>query len=85
MVKSLAKNKKKLIETIMFSNRIDTVMGTCSGCEEDAILVAIVSDYYRCTSCGHDNRQHINGKITYLKLTDEDKKFIKLQSRLNNG
>jgi transposase-like protein len=85
MVKSLAKKKKRLMETIMLSNRIDTVMGTCSECEQDTVLVAIVSDFYRCTSCGYDNRQHINGKISYLKLTDEDKKFIKLQSRLNNG
>jgi len=73
------------METIMFTSRIDTVMGTCSECEKDTILVAVVSDYYRCTSCGHDNRQYINGKISYLKLTDEDKKFIKIQSRLNNG
>ena len=69
----MAKKKKKLL----FSGRIDTVMGTCSECEESTILVAIVSDYYRCTSCGYDNRQHINGKISYLKLSENDKEFIK--------
>ena len=52
-------------------------MGTFSECEESTILVAIVSDYYRCTSCGYDNRQHINGKISYLKLSENDKEFIK--------
>ena len=46
-------------------------------CEEDAILVAIVSDYYRCTNCGHDTRQHVNGKIRYMSLTESDINFIK--------
>jgi len=77
--------KKSLMEIIMLSNRIDTVMGICSECEEDTVLVAVVSDYYRCTSCGFDNKQHVNGKISYLKLTEEDKQFLKKQARLNNG
>ena len=77
--------KKTLMETIMLSNQIDTVMGTCSECEEDTVLVAVVSDYYRCTSCGFDNKQHVNGKISYLRLTEEDKQFLKKQARLNNG
>ena len=74
------KGKKKkfgLMETIMFSNRIDTVMGDCSECGEHTILVAIVSDFYRCTNCGHDTKQHINGRIRYLKLDESDKKWIK--------
>ncbi len=58
-------------------NKIDTVHGICEECEEDSILVAIVSDYYRCTSCGHDTKQHINGSIRYLKLDESDKKWIK--------
>ena len=39
-----------------FFNIIDTVHGVCEECEEDTILVAIVSDYYRCTNCGHDKK-----------------------------
>ena len=60
-----------------FFNKIDTVHGVCEECEEDTILVAIVSDYYRCTNCGHDTKQHINGRIRYLKLDESDKKWIK--------
>ena len=37
---------KKAIE--MF-RKIDTVHGHCEECGEEAILVAIVSEYYRCT------------------------------------
>tara|TARA_R100001129_G_scaffold41369_1_gene28177 strand:- start:1600 stop:1806 length:207 start_codon:yes stop_codon:yes gene_type:complete len=62
-----------------FSN-IDTVHGVCEECEEETILVAIVSDYYRCTNCGYDTRQHINGSIRYIKLSERDKEYIK-----NNG
>ena len=65
---------KKL--TKLFTN-IDTVNGVCEECQDEAILVAIVSDYYRCTNCGHDTKQHINGSIRYLKLDEYDKKWIK--------
>jgi|TARA_R100001460_G_scaffold30883_1_gene60923 uncharacterized protein (DUF983 family) len=58
-------------------NKIDTVHGICEECEENTILVAIVSDFYRCTNCGADTRQHINGSIRYLRLSESDKKFIK--------
>ena len=58
-------------------NNIDTVHGKCEECQEDTILVAIVSEYYRCINCGSDTRQHINGSIRYLKLNERDKEFIK--------
>jgi len=58
-------------------NKIDTVHGVCEECQEDTILVAIVSDFYRCTNCGHDTKQHINGRIRYMSLTESDKEFIK--------
>jgi len=59
--------------------RIDTVTGVCEECNEDTILVAIVSDFYRCTNCGHDTRQHVNGSIRYLKLGERDKEWLKNQ------
>jgi uncharacterized protein (DUF983 family) len=68
--------------TKVFS-KIDTVHGLCEECEEEAILVAIVSDFYRCTNCGHDTKQHINGRIRYMQLTDTDKKWIK--DNIKNG
>ena len=42
---------------------IDTVVGVCENCENDTVLVAVVTDYYRCTNCGADTKQHINGRI----------------------
>ncbi len=68
--------KNNLMKT--FSN-IDTVHGVCEECNEDTILVAIVTDYYRCTNCGSDTRQHVNGSIRYLKLEEKDKEWLKNQ------
>jgi uncharacterized protein (DUF983 family) len=64
-------------KSIKLFQKIDTVHGRCEECEEDSILVAIVTDFYRCTNCGHDTKQHINGRIRYLKLDESDKKWIK--------
>ncbi len=62
---------------------IDTIHGICEECNEETIFVAIVSEYYRCTNCGSDTRQHINGSIRYLRLSERDKEYIK-QNDSNN-
>ena len=64
-------------KTIAAFKNIDTVHGVCEECQEETILVAIVSEFYRCTNCGHDTKQHINGRIRYLRLDDMDKKWIR--------
>jgi len=56
---------------------IDTVQGHCHHCDEESILVAIVSEFYRCTNCGADTKQHINGKISYIQLTESDKEWLR--------
>ena len=73
--------KKQSIKDLV--KQIDTVNGICEECQDEAILVAIVSDFYRCTNCGHDTKQHINGSIRYLKLDESDKRWIKENS--DNG
>tara|TARA_R100000664_G_scaffold9348_1_gene15686 strand:- start:711 stop:944 length:234 start_codon:yes stop_codon:yes gene_type:complete len=73
---------KKIIIQKAFSN-IDTVHGYCEECEEESILVAIVSDFYRCTNCGSDTRQHVNGNIKYIKLTESDKEYIRTNDTNN--
>jgi hypothetical protein len=65
------------MKIIQLFNKIDTVVGNCIHCAEETILVAIVQDYYRCTNCGSDTKQHVNGSITYLKLSEKDKQFLK--------
>jgi len=65
------------IKTFKLFSKIDTVTGHCEHCNEESILVAIVTDFYRCTNCGSDTKQHINGRIRYMRLSDSDKKWIK--------
>jgi len=68
-------------KAIKLFQKIDTVEGNCEECGEKTILVAIVQEYYRCTNCGHDTKQHINGKIRYLALSEKDKQWIKQQTQ----
>ena len=65
------------MKIIKLFNNIDTVQGTCEECKEETILVAVVSDFYRCTNCGSDTKQYINCRIRYLQLSDEEKNFLK--------
>lgn len=62
-----------------FLDTVNTVHGHCPECGDETILVAIVTDYYRCTTCGEDTRQYVNGSIKYLKLTDEDYEWLRKQ------
>tara|TARA_R100001086_G_C11696509_1_gene220116 strand:+ start:370 stop:597 length:228 start_codon:yes stop_codon:yes gene_type:complete len=68
-------------KTIKIFNKIDTVHGHCEECQEEAVLVAIVQDFYRCTNCGHDTKQHVNGRIRYMSLSEADRHFIKNHSK----
>ena len=56
---------------------IDTVVGFCEECREDSVLVSVVTDYYRCTNCGTDTKQYVNGRIRYMQLTEEDKNWLR--------
>ena len=63
---------------------IDTVHGQCPHCDEDTLLVAIVTDIYKCTMCGQETKQYVNGSIKYLKLDETDREWIKKQTN-NDG
>ncbi|MBC8308630.1 MAG: hypothetical protein H8E55_74385 [Pelagibacterales bacterium] len=56
-------NKQK----IKFTTEV--VRGLCPECEQNTVLVSFVPDFFRCTLCGNDLKQHINGKISYLPIT----------------
>ena len=65
-----------MVKTIKLGH-IDTVNGICPECQEDTILVAIVTDFYRCTNCGYDVKQYVNGSIKYLRLEDQDIEWLR--------
>ena len=60
-----------------------TIGGKCPVCEEYSIFVSLHKTLFRCTTCGADIEQKINGKISYMpdvshntdiKMTNERKK-----------
>ena len=67
-----------MVKEINLGN-INTVSGVCPECEEHTILVAIVSDFYRCTNCGYDVKQYVNGSIKYLRIDEQDTIWLKSQ------
>ena len=46
----------------------EIVNGVCPTCEQNVVLVSLAADHFRCTTCGSDLKQHINGKISYLPV-----------------
>ena len=46
--------------------RTEVVNGICPTCEEDVIFVSLAKSTYRCTNCGSDVVQKVNGVISYI-------------------
>ena len=46
----------------------EVVNGVCPTCDQDTLLISVVPEIYKCTICGDNLRQHINGKISYLPI-----------------
>ena len=42
------------------------VNGICPICTEESIFVSLHKTVFRCTTCGSDIEQKINGKISYM-------------------
>ena len=60
--------------------KTEIVNGRCPHCNFDVILVSLASDHFRCTTCGTDLEQKINGKISYIPaMSTLEKDNIRLQ------
>ena len=56
--------------------KAEIVNGTCPHCRHDTALVSLWTNYiYRCMTCGHDVKQQVNGKISYIPHVTDPKKF----------
>jgi transposase-like protein len=61
----------------MIGNKIfstEVVSGICPECNDFTLLVSFAPTHYRCTSCGSNLEQKVNGVIKYI-LADEKTKF----------
>ena len=74
----MVKSKKSEIMAELLGS-VRTVQGNCPECDEETLLVSVVTDYYRCSICGEDTKQYVNGSIKYLKLTKEDYEWLEKQ------
>jgi transposase-like protein len=46
--------------------KTEIVNGTCPTCDTSTIFVSICPALYRCTNCGSDLEQKVNGVIQYI-------------------
>jgi len=47
----------------------EIVNGVCPTCGENSVLISLYGHNYRCTTCGQDMEQKVNGVITYIPIT----------------
>jgi hypothetical protein len=52
------------------------VHGVCPGCKELTALVSVLDNIYKCTNCGNELEQYVNGVIKYLPLDKKESKKI---------
>ena len=59
-----------------FGNKInisaEIVNGVCPKCIQPTILVSLYSTLYKCTTCGENLEQKVNGVISYIPMGNKD-------------
>ena len=49
--------------------KTEVVNGVCPTCHADVVFVSLAQALYRCTNCGSDLEQKVNGVISYIPAT----------------
>ena len=49
---------------MMFKTQV--VNGTCPTCEVSTVFISLSPAFFRCTTCGTDLEQKVNGVISYI-------------------
>ena len=47
----------------------EIVNGMCPTCSQKSVLISICAHNYRCTNCGQDMEQKVNGVISYIPIS----------------
>jgi Zn finger protein HypA/HybF involved in hydrogenase expression len=50
------------------SLKAEVTNGDCPLCQEKTVFVSLYTNVYRCTTCGGDTEQLVNGVIKYIPL-----------------
>ena len=59
--------------------KTEVVNGVCPTCTSDTIFISICPSLYRCTNCGTDLEQKVNGVIQYIPASTPGAKIPILQ------
>ena len=46
--------------------KTQVVKGTCPMCEAKSVFISLSPEFFRCTTCGTDLEQKVNGVISYI-------------------
>ena len=60
--------------------KTEVVNGVCPTCEAATVFISICPSMYRCTNCGSDLEQKVNGVIQYIPTTSPGSKIPILQT-----
>tara|TARA_R100001594_G_scaffold7534_1_gene20285 strand:+ start:213 stop:443 length:231 start_codon:yes stop_codon:yes gene_type:complete len=61
-----------------FDVAAQVVNGCCPICTQESIFISLYKTIFRCTTCGADIEQKINGKISYMPhITKKDEITIR--------
>ena len=55
----------------------EIVTGKCPECLSKTLLVGIANSYYRCSNCGMDLEQKVNGVIKYIEANKDTKMALR--------
>jgi transposase-like protein len=59
--------------------KTEVVNGVCPSCTSNTVFISICPSIYRCTNCGSDLEQKINGVIQYIPTGSLGSKLPVLQ------
>jgi len=46
--------------------KTQVVNGTCPTCSANTVFISLSPEFFRCTTCGTDLEQKVNGVISYI-------------------
>ena len=46
--------------------KTEIVNGTCPTCASNTVFISLSPEFFRCTTCGADLEQKVNGVISYI-------------------
>ena len=48
--------------------KTEIVNGTCPTCTSTTVFISLSAEFFRCTNCGADLEQKVNGVISYMPM-----------------